>query len=59
MKSRKYYKVRIYLPRSVYEKRNIFGNILNFIAKNKDTIYNVASAVSSFADSVGTIGNTT
>ena len=49
----------IYLPPRVYEGKNIFEDIFNFIAKNKDTISNVASAASSVADSVGKIGNTT
>ena len=49
----------IYLPRRVYEGENIFGDIFNFIAKNKDTISNVASATSSVVDSIGKIGNTT
>ena len=49
----------IYLPRRVYEGENIFGDIFNFIAKNKDTITNGASATSSVVDSIGKIGNTT
>ena len=42
----------IYLPRQLYNEDEIFGDIFNFIAKNKDTISNVASAASSVADSV-------
>ena len=49
----------IYLPRRLYNGENVFSDIFNFIAKNKDTISNVASAASSVADSVGKIGNTT
>ena len=49
----------IYFLRRVYEGENIFGDIFNFIAKNKDTISNVASAASSVVDSVGKICNTT
>ena len=49
----------IYLPRRIYKRENIFSDIFNFIAKNKDTISNVASAASSVADSVEKIGNTT
>ena len=49
----------IYLPRKIYEGENVFSNIFNFIAKNKNTISNVASATSSIVDSVGKIGNTT
>ena len=48
-----------YLPKRLYEGESIFGDIINFISKNKDTISNVASAASSVADSVGKIGNTT
>ena len=47
----------IYLPRRIYEGENVFSDIFNFIAKNKDTISNVASAASSVADSVGKIGS--
>ena len=49
----------IYLPRRIYDGKNVFSDILNLIAKNKETISNVASAASSVADSVGKIGNTT
>ena len=49
----------IYLPRRIYDGENVFSDIFNFIAKNKDTISNVASATSSVVDSVGKIGNTT
>ena len=49
----------IYLPCRVYEGENIFGDIFNFIANNKDTISNVATAAFSVADSVGKICNTT
>ena len=49
----------IYLPRRIYEGENVFSDIFNFIAKNKDTISKVASATSSVVDSVGKIGNTT
>ena len=49
----------IYLPRRIYEGENVFSDIFNFIAKNKDTISNVASATSSVVDSIGKIGNTT
>ena len=49
----------IYLPKRIYEGENVFSDIFNFIAKNKDTISNVASATSSVVDSVGKIGNTT
>ena len=49
----------IYLPRRVYEGENVFSDIFNFIAKNKDTISNVASSTSSVVDSIGKIGNTT
>ena len=49
----------IYLPRKIYEGENVFSDIFNFIAKNKDTISNVASATSSVVDNVGKIGNTT
>ena len=37
----------------------IFRDIVNFIAKNKDTISNVASVASSVADSVNKKGNKT
>ena len=49
----------IYLPRRIYEGENEFSDIVNFISKNKDTIFNVASAATSVVDSVGKIGNTT
>ena len=49
----------IYLTGRVYEGENIVSDIFNFIAKNNDTISNVASAASSVADFVGKIGNTT
>ena len=49
----------IYLPKRIYEGKNVFSDIFNFIAKNKDTISNVASATSSVVDSIGKIGNTT
>ena len=49
----------IYLARRIYEGENVFSDIFNFIAKNKDTISNVASATSSVVDSIGKIGNTT
>ena len=49
----------IYLPRRIYEGENVFSDIFNFIAKNKDTIFNVASATSSVVDSIGKICNTT
>ena len=49
----------IYLPLRLYNGENVFSDIFNFIAKNKDTISNVASAASSVADSVGKIVNTT
>ena len=49
----------VYLPRRIYEGENVFSDILNIIAKNKDTISNVASATSSVVDSIGKIGNTT
>ena len=48
-----------YLPKRLYEGESIFGDIINFISKNKDTISNVASAASSVADSVGKIDTTT
>ena len=54
-----YYGKAIYLPRRIYEGENVFSVIFNFIAKNKDTISNVASAISSVVDSIGKIGNTT
>ena len=54
-----YDKKAIYLPKRIYEGENVFSDIFNFIAKNKDTISNVASATSSVVDSIGTIGNTT
>ena len=47
----------IYLPRRLYQGENVFSDIFNFIAKNKDTISNVASATSSVVDSIGKIGN--
>ena len=46
-----------YLPKRLYEGESIFGDIINFISKNKNTISNVASATSSVADSVGKIGS--
>ena len=46
-----------YLPKRLYEGESNFGDIINFISKNKDTITNVASAASSVADSVGKIGS--
>ena len=49
----------IYLPRRIYEGENVFSDIFNFIAKNKDTISNVASATSSVVDSIGKISITT
>ena len=49
----------IYLPKRIYEEENVFSDIFNFIAKNKDTISNVASATSPVVDSVGKISNTT
>ena len=49
----------IYLPRRSYEGDNVFSDIFNFIAKNKDTISNVASGTSSVVDSIGKVGNTT
>ena len=49
----------IYLPRRLYQGENVFSDIFNFIAKNKDTISNVASATSSVVVSIGKIGNTT
>ena len=49
----------IYLLRRINEVKNSFGDIINFISKNKDTISNVASAASSVADSVYKIGRTT
>ena len=49
----------IYLPKRIYQGDNVFSDIFNFIAKNKDTISNVASATSSVVDSIGKIGNTT
>ena len=49
----------IYLPRRIYEGENVFSDIFYFIAKNKDTISNVASATSSVVDCIGKIGNTT
>ena len=48
----------IYLPKRIYEGENVYSDIFNFIAKNKDTISNVASATSSVVDRVGKIGNT-
>ena len=57
---KKIYEVQaIYLPRRIYDGEKVFNDIFNFIAKNKDTISNVASAASSVADSVRKIGNTT
>ena len=47
----------IYLQRRIYEGENVFSNIFNFIAKNKDTISTVASATSSVADSVRKISS--
>ena len=47
-----------YLPRRLYNGEGIFGDIVNFISKNKDTISNVASAASSVVDNVGKICNT-
>ena len=41
-----------YLPKRLYEGQSIFGDIVHFIANNKDTIANVASAAFSVADSV-------
>ena len=49
----------IYLPRQLYNGDGIFGDIINFISKNKDTISNVASAASSVVDNVRKISNTT
>ena len=49
----------IYLPRRIYKKENVFSDIFNFIAINKEPISNVASASCFVADSVGKIGNTT
>ena len=49
----------IYLPRRIYQGENVFSDIFYFIAKNKNTISNVASATSSVVDSIGKIGNTT
>ena len=46
-----------YLPKRLYECQSIFGDIVHFIANNKDTIANVASAASSVVDSVGKIGS--
>ena len=48
-----------YLPKRLYEGESIFGDIVHFIANNKDTISNVASAASSVVDSVGNIGSNT
>ena len=48
-----------YLPKRLYEGQSIFGDIVHFIANNKDTIANVASAASSVVDSVGKIGSNT
>ena len=47
----------LYLPRRLYNKDGIFGDIINFISKNKDTICNIASTASSVADSVGKISS--
>ena len=47
----------IYLPRQLYNGDGIFGDIFNFIAKNKDTISNVSSTASSVADSVWKISS--
>ena len=48
-----------YLPKRLYEGESIFGDIVHFIANNKDTISNVASSASSVVDSVGNIGSNT
>ena len=49
----------IYLPKKLYKTDGIFGDIINFISKNKDIISNIGSTASSVIDSVGKIGNTT
>ena len=49
----------IYLPRNIYEGENVFSDIFNFIAKNKDTIGNIASTASSVVDTIGKVNNTT
>ena len=47
----------IYSLRRIYDGENVFSDIFNFIAKNKDTISNVASVTSSVSDSVGKIAS--
>ena len=47
----------IYLPKRLYEDDNIFGNIINFISKNKNTISTIASTASLVVDRVGRISN--
>ena len=49
----------VYLPQRVYEGKNVFSDIVNFISKNKDTIGNVASTAPSVVDTIGKVGNTT
>ena len=49
----------LYLPRKNYSGENIFGDIVSFVSKNKDTISNVASAVGDVAKAVGSVTGTT
>ena len=49
----------IYLPRRIYDGENVFSDIFNFIAKNKDTISNISNVAGTVADAVGKIGTNT
>ena len=58
MESRKYLKAMLFNYHAEFMKEKIFfGDIFNVIAKNKYTIYNVASTALSVADSVGKISS--
>ena len=59
VKKTKFENGAIYFPRQLYNGDGIFGDIFNLIAKNKDTISNVASAASSIVYSIGKVGFTT